>query len=103
MVSKKIEKYPGNAAKFTRQELLDTSARTAALVKKDGLHLKIARELPRRRIHLQLDDARDDALLDHSLKAYWPGTAKRLIRNPRPRNPGNQEKSDFQKNLDFIV
>ena len=34
---------------------------------------------------------------------YWPGTGKRLIRNPRPRNPGNQEKSDFQKNLDFIV
>ena len=34
---------------------------------------------------------------------YWPGTAKRLIRNPRPRNPRNQEKSDFQKNRDFIV
>ena len=71
MVSDKMEKHPGTAAKFTRQELLERSARTAALMKKDGLHLKMAREFPRSGINLQLDGEKDEALLDPTLKPYW--------------------------------
>jgi hypothetical protein len=71
MVSTKMEKHPGTAAKLTRQELLERSARTAARVKKDGLHLKMAREFPRSGINLPLDGKHDEVLLDPSLKPYW--------------------------------